>query len=282
MEVRVATEAAPNRPQNEDYAIVLPGLVGVFDGVTAPAGIETGCVHGPAWYVRQLATHLSRVYVQSAGQPLTDLLAEAIERVRGDHDGLCDLSHPGTPASTVTLLRENALDADYLVLGDSPIVAEQQASVRVITDDRHDKAVAVLRATALDGQNAIGSDDHAARVRYVVTKQWELANRSGGYWIAAANPLAAHEAVTGTLPLRGPERVSRAALLTDGTSCAVTDFSLYDWQGLLDALSDEGPQRLIARVRTAERADMDGYSRPRYKMHDDATAAICLFDEQGE
>ena len=49
MEVRLASVGAPDRAANEDFGFALPALVGVFDAVTAPAGLDTGCVHGPAW-----------------------------------------------------------------------------------------------------------------------------------------------------------------------------------------------------------------------------------------
>jgi hypothetical protein len=52
MEVRLARVAAPDRA-NEDYALAVGDLVAVFDGVTLREGIDSGCVHGPAWYVRR-------------------------------------------------------------------------------------------------------------------------------------------------------------------------------------------------------------------------------------
>lgn len=277
MEVRFASAAAPGQSVNEDYLLALPQLVAVFDGVTAPAGLETGCVHGPAWYVRRLATQLADRYVADPGGALPQLLAEAIEDVRPDHNGQCDLSHPGTPASTVTLLRESAESVEYLVLCDSPLVVDRGGEVQVVNDERHDTALAELRAETIDGSAAIDSHDHEARVRRLSAKQREYTNQPGGYWIAAADPRAAYESYTGTLPLTGTGRVRRAALLTDGASSAVDQFGLFDWQGLLDVLTTEGPHALIDRVRAAELADRGGHVTPRYKRHDDATAAICLF-----
>jgi hypothetical protein len=280
MEVRLASQAAPGRAANEDYGFALPGFVGVLDGVSVPAGLSTGCVHGPAWYVRRLATHLAHAYARNTDAALTDLLANAIELVNNDHGGQCDLSHPGTPASTVSLLRQTGERIDYLVLCDSPLVVDQGEKVTVLTDARFEAAVAEMRAEALTGQSAIGSADHAERLLQVAIKRQERTNQPDGYWISAANPQAAHEAIIGSLALRGDERVRRAALLTDGASCAVEDFELFDWRGLLDLLTTDGPDTLISRVRQAELSDRDGYARPRYKRHDDATAALCLFERE--
>jgi hypothetical protein len=66
--------------------------------------------------------------------------------------------------------------------------------------------------------------------------------------------------------------------LTDGAWCAIEPFGLFDWAGALDLLAEYGPAELIRRVRAAECADRDGTAQPRYKRHDDATAAICIFD----
>ncbi|GAA1866483.1 hypothetical protein [Asanoa iriomotensis] len=277
MEVRLASAPAPGR-ENEDIAFAAAGLVGVLDGVTAHATLDSGCLHGPAWYVQRLAGHLLRRGVTSAAAPLAQTLAEAIELVRDDHGGGCDLNHPNTPAATVTLLRTHGDEADYLVLCDSPLVIDRGSGAELITDDRFTEAVAPLRAKALAGDVPIGSNEHAQRIRAARLGQQELVNRPDGYWIAAANPEAAAHAVEGSVPLHGTGALRRAALLTDGASCIVDQFGLLDWSQLLDLLTDKGPQELIDRVRAAEAADGDGYTRPRYKRHDDATAAICLFD----
>jgi hypothetical protein len=278
VEVRLASLAAPDGTENEDYIVALPQLVGVFDGVTAPAGLETGCVHGPAWYVRRLATQLARRYASGPQEALPELLAGAIQDVRPDHDGRCDLNHPGTPASTVTVLRESAGSVEYLVLCDSPLVFDRGGAVQVVTDQRHAAAIGHVGTQPLSGGSAVDGPEHAARLRRLIVKQREYTNQPGGYWIAAADPHAAYESCTGILPLTGADRVRRAALLTDGASSAVDQFGLFDWQGLLDLVTTEGPRALIGRVRAAELADPEGQAAPRTKLHDDATVAICLFD----
>lgn len=281
MRVTLASEPAPGRPANEDHAFRAGGLVGVLDGVTIPPGVESGCVHGPAWYVHRLAEHLARTAVDPA-VPLTDGLAAAIEATRVDHGGGCDLGHPNTPAATVALLRVDGNRAEYLVLCDALAVLEVGDRVQVVTDERYAAAVADIRQLAMAGAAPIGSPEHDARVRQTVVLRQERTNRPGGYWIAAATPAAAYEAITGTVPLTGPDQLRRAALLTDGASCAVDSYGLLDWPGLLDVLEQQGPAELIRRVREFERADGTGAARPRYKRHDDATAAFCDFNQQKE
>jgi hypothetical protein len=224
MRVRLASEAAPGRPANEDRGFTVAGLVGVLDGVSVPDGVDTGCDHGPAWYVQRLADHLMDLHHERPDLPLTALLADAIRAVRGDHGDRCDLDNPGTVASTVCLLRNAGSYVDYLVLADSPLVLDRGDDVQVVIDDRFEKSVAQLRRIPLSSEADIDSAKDIARVRARMAEKHKLTNQPHGYWIAAADPAAAYEAVTGTAPLHGPDRVRRAALLTDGASAALCLF----------------------------------------------------------
>ena len=277
MRVRYATQPSPGRVANEDHAFHTGDLVGVFDGVSVPAGVDTGCVHGPAWYVRRLAAHLTQA-AASPAVPLADALAESIQAVRGEHGDRCDLDNPQTPASTVSLVRDAGDHVEYLLLCDSRLILDRGGEqLQVLTDTRFEASVAEIRRLVLTGASAFGTADHEERVRQAAQLRQQHTNRPGGYWIAAALPEAAYEALTGTLPLTGPDRVRRAAVITDGAAVAVEQFGLFDWRGLLDLLTTAGPEELIRRVREAENADPTGESRPRYKRHDDATVALCEF-----
>ncbi|MET8911102.1 hypothetical protein [Micromonospora sp. NPDC004551] len=272
MRVRSASDPAPGRLENEDVVFRFGPLVGVLDGATVPEGFDTGCVHGPAWYVRHLAARIGLAVAARPAATLMSSLAAAILAVRADHGGDCDLDHPGTPSSTVCLLREGGDQVDYLVLCDSPLVLDTGDRIGAVSDDRLDAALADLRRTAAalpDG------GDPATRFRHAVTLQRTRMNRTHGYWAAATDPDAAYHAVTGTLPLRGPGAVRRAALLSDGASCAVDQFGLFDWAGLLDVATAEGPGGLIDRVRAAERDHPDRLRRR--KRTDDASVVLCEF-----
>ncbi|MFG2055471.1 hypothetical protein ACGFI9_15740 [Micromonospora sp. NPDC048930] len=274
MRVRSATDPAPGRLENEDVVFRFGPLVGVLDGATVPEGFDTGCVHGPAWYVRHLAARIGLAIAARPAATLMSSLAAAILGVRADHGDQCDLDHPGTPSATVCLLREGGDQVDYLVLCDSPLVLDTGGEVSVVSDDRLAAAMADLRRTA---EALPGNDlDPQLRFRRSVTVQRARMNRTHGYWAAAADPDAAYHAVTGTLPLRGPGALRRAALLSDGASCAVDQFGLFDWAGLLDVTVAEGPEGLIGRVRAAERDHPERLRR--HKRTDDASVALCEFE----
>lgn len=274
MRVRSASDPALGRLENEDLVFRFGSLVGILDGATVPEGFDTGCVHGPAWYVRHLAARIGLAVAARPAATLMSNLASAILAVRADHGGECDLDHPGTPSSTVCLLRAGGDQADYLVLCDSPLVLDTGGEVTVVADPRLDTAMADLRrmAAALPADDA----DRATRFHRSVTLQRTRMNRTHGYWVAAGDPDAAYHAVTGTLPLRGPRALRRAVLLSDGASCAVEQFGLFDWGGLLDVAVAEGPEGLIRRVRAAERDSPERLRR--HKRDDDASVVLCEFD----
>src|SRR6266545_105121 len=280
MEVRLASVAAPGRSANEDHAFAFGELVGVLDGVTQPQGVDSGCRHGPAWYVRRLAARLGEVFAAMPSASPPQLLSDAIDAVRGDHEGRCDLGHPSTPGSTVCLLRSTGDRAEYLVLCDSTLILDHGGQVAVIADERFGRTIARIQDREPIPGAATATGDRAGRVRGFTIEKHQYTNQPGGYWIAAANPQAAFEAIAGEAPLHGSKSIQRAALLTDGASCAVDQFHLFDWSTMLDLVTDQGPAELIRRVRSAECSNPNGYSRLRYKRHDDATVALCLFSEE--
>lgn len=229
---------------NEDYVTAGPDWAVILDGATAPAGIDSGCVHDVRWLVRQLAAAITARMPASAA-PLADLLAEAISDVRQAHGGTCDLGNPDSPSSTVAMCRVTGLVLEYLSLADSAVLhARPGRATEVFVDDR---------TSHLPG----GRPYPYALVR-------SLRNQPGGFWVASTTPKAAYEAVQGTCEIADDSSV---LLLTDGVTRLV---ELYGetWDSLATMASVQGPGSLITAVRQRE----DEQRPPYGKQHDDATA----------
>ncbi|WP_049567807.1 protein phosphatase 2C domain-containing protein [Nonomuraea sp. SBT364] len=243
--VRYATAAAPGRA-NEDYVIAGPSWVALFDGATAPPGVRSGCVHDVRWLVRTLASGVAaRV---DGGEPLADVLADAIAATMSRHAGTCDLANPDSPSATAALARLRGDRLDYLVLCDSAIgLAHPGGGVTVVRDERLDR---------LPGGRP-----------YSVELVRSLRNRPGGFWVASTCPAAAGRALAGTVDAAGLEGV---ALFTDGVT-RLADWYGRTWDELVAGARD--PEALIAEVRRRERA----LGPVRGKQHDDATAAWMSF-----
>ncbi|HEY3200808.1 MAG TPA: hypothetical protein VGK55_09710 [Actinomycetes bacterium] len=271
MEVSFASRPGSLSRSNEDFVAASPSVAVVLDGLSAPPPLGTGCLHGTPWFVAHLGTQLVSAATTARDEPLQDLVASAITRVADSHAHTCDLDHPGTPSSSLVVLREQDQRVEYLLLFDSVIVLDGPSGLTVVTDRRVD---AVARQEDLaTREHPIGSRAHQDRVKRLVAVQRRHRNQPDGYWVAGARPAAAYQAVTGSQP---HDQVSRAALLSDGVSCLVEPYTVVDWTELLDILQHDGPTQVISRVREVEDADPTGARWPRYKHSDDATAAFCL------
>ncbi|MEV1289724.1 protein phosphatase 2C domain-containing protein [Micromonospora sp. NPDC049679] len=269
MRVTMATSAAdPDRP-NEDFAAALPHAVVLLDGAGIP--VHDSCSHGVAWYTRRLGgalvTHLSG----DDGRSLAALLAASISDVSLAHRDTCDVDSPHSPSATVIVFRCHGDRADYLVLADSVLVLDQvDGGPTVICDDRAGEIGARYRAAMRAA--AHGTPEHDGAHLDCVEAVRAHRNQPDGFWVAAADPGAASEALTGSRPVR---ELRGVALLSDGASRIVDRFGLADWPDLIAVLDGDGPGEVVRRVRAAERSDRQGRLWPRAKIYDDATVAYC-------
>jgi hypothetical protein len=267
----LATAAVRPDLENEDFAAVTPAAAVLLDGAGTPAGLDSGCVHGVAWYARTLGTILlARISAASSGG-LAECLHDAIGEVRSLHGPHCDLSHPGTPAATVVTVRIRGGMVEHLVLCDSSLVLRETAGgIRVVTDQRIDDASRPFRRTLSQTPNT--APQHPAVFRDYVQGARTKKNVPGGYWVASADPAAAGQALTGSDPLADIEAL---LLLSDGATRLADLFGLVSWAELTGIVSRDGPEELIRQVRAAEAADPDARRWKRGKPVDDATVICC-------
>src|SRR5690625_2494952 len=266
----IVTDSRPGsaRP-NEDWVGTATTETGsitvVLDGLTAPDGVG-GCIHDTPWYVSRLGHHL--LTAASGGTPLQGALREAIASVSAEHADTCDLSDPGTPSSTVAVVRVSDAFVEALVLADSPVVVDlQNHGVDVVTDQSVETVVQAEREAALAAP--AGSQEKAGRMAELVRAQRLVRNTPNGYWIAGSTPDAADHAVERSWARND---VRRFAAMTDGASCLVEPYQAMSWTDLLNtAQKDIGD--VIDHVRLLEATDPVGARWPRYKTSDDATIA---------
>lgn len=265
MRVEFATEPGDPGKPNEDFVVAGPSTLVLLDGMAANG--DNGCKHGVRWFVERLGTTLFTHGGARPDRSLAECLHDAIEETAALHDTGCDLARPDTPASTVVVARIVAARLEYLVLSESTLLVEENDNLRVITDSRPAAAGAELRA-ARDAL-PVGTDEHLTAHQEYTSAMRALRNTPGGYWVAAADPSAAGEAVTGSADLAD---IHALAALSDGASRIVDRFALADWDRLMTVLRHFGPTELLARVRAAEATDQDCARWPRARTCDDATA----------
>ncbi len=245
----MCSRAAPGGG-NEDAVAVGDRFAVVLDGATAEPGFGSGCRHGVRWFARSIAAELGRLLgTDGDGASLPVLLGDAAGTVRAAHSGTCDLADPRSPSATVAMLRLRGDRVEHLVLGDAVLLLRDRGGVvTAVTDDR------IRRFYHLPW-----SQMHGKR------------NVPGGFWVVGAQPDAAAEALTGSVPVA---ELECAAVLTDGAARLVERFG-WMWEDLLAVLTRDGPAAVVAATRAAERAEPP--ADPDDKAHDDATAAFCRF-----
>jgi Protein phosphatase 2C len=270
MHVTLATEPAAAGHDNEDFVAVTPSAVVLLDGAGL-SGTDSGCIHGVAWYTRQLGAALVARLAGDDGDGLADILADAIKTVAESHAGTCDLDHVGTPSATVVIVRVHDRVLSHLVLADSVLVIRGRDGHDEVISDNREAVIARPYRSALTS-TIHGTAEHEEARRVFMTAIREHRNRPDGFWVAGAAPAAAYHALTTDRPL---DDVDSLALLSDGAARLVDRFALATWAETLAVLRRQGPAALIAQVRAAERSDPEGRRWPRGKTYDDATAAYC-------
>ncbi|MEU5691402.1 protein phosphatase 2C domain-containing protein [Actinosynnema sp. NPDC020468] len=234
------------RPRpTEDRIVLLSNAVVLLDGATSPTPRE----RDGGWHSRHLAAELTTTTALDGD--LADALAAAITRLRDRFD----LIPADSPSSTVAALRWTDDTVDALVLADSPIVVFTDRGHEVVSDDR------LVRAHRNPGR----------------IEEWR--NRDGGFWVARAEPEAAHRAVRRSWPRA---EVRAVLIATDGVSCGVDDYHLFDWPEVLEITAEKGPEAVLDAIRAAEEGDPEHLRWPRRKTHDDQAFAVIVFTPPAE
>ena len=251
----------------EDRIVVLGNAVILLDGATQ----LDQRTRTATWYVEHLAAQLAAQLDKNPESDLRDILATAIGTLVAEH-GLA----PGTsPSSTVALLRWTDEHIDALVLADSPVIAFTRTGPDVLADDR----IATLprRSGGYRARLASGAGftaDHAVALRAAGARTGSLRNVPGGFWVAEADPAAAHQA---RVTRWRRAEVDTILMASDGVSCGIDDYQILTWPQARELATAHGPQAVLDEVRKAEEADRSGSRWPRPKRHDDQALAMIRF-----
>ncbi|TDV46914.1 SpoIIE family protein phosphatase [Actinophytocola oryzae] len=249
---------------SEDVVVVLPNAVVLLDGATS---LDPSLPSG-GWYASRLAGELAGRLAGYPDTDLADLLAGAIKSVARDN-GLV----PGrSPSSTVALLRWTDTVVEGLVLADSPIVAFTREGPSLLADTRIER---LPRGSGYRDQLRSGGgygERHVIALRQAGQTTARRRNVEGGFWVAEADPDAAHQAERTTWPR---DTVTTVLMATDGVTCGIDPYGVFaDWQALRDLATTSGPESVLDQVRAAELDDPAGTRWPRPKPHDDQALVV--------
>jgi hypothetical protein len=261
--MRVQTAQLAGGEVNADRVFVTDNALIVLDGATAVIPVPVD----PATYANALGEIIARELHATPLRSLVEILAQAIDEVRIK----LQLVPGASPSSTVSILRDAGPTVDLLVLGDSPIHYGTDTTHHILTDDRLSAIAPDARCRYKERLRAGHGYDQAHRASLAALQRVEVdhRNRPGGYWIAEADPIAAHNAITLTLPR---DAVTWAVLATDGAADLIDHFAM-GWRDI--AHYDEvSLGSMLEEIQDWETmSDPNGYAMPRSKRHDDKSLA---------
>lgn len=262
--MKVITAQLPDPRRSKDRVFITANAVIVLDGATAFTSIELDA----GIYADALGRHIVTELHSDDCANLTEVVSNAIEVVAHRFE----LQRGHSPSSTVTILRIRDHHADLFVLGDSPLYYGTAHHSTVLIDTRlTDLDLPESRRYRDRLRDGSGYDDqHRTLLGRLQEHQRAWRNVDGGYWIAEADPIAAHHAITATL---NSHDLSWAVLATDGITNPLTHLGRANW-ATVAAKSDRQLAGLLTAAHRWERKDDPlGRNFPRAKRHDDKTIA---------
>ncbi|MGD8214213.1 protein phosphatase 2C domain-containing protein [Aestuariimicrobium sp. Y1814] len=272
--------SAPARADhpNEDAVRVGPGWAVVIDGAGVEARYRVGCHHSVAWYSHHLADALARRFTDRATEP-RDALAGAIGEVRGLHAvhglqaGECDFVG-GSPSATVAAFRVVPADqptvVETLVLCDAAVLLLHRDGSALELTDRRIEATVTLVAEHRRALRTQGADEAAVFEQGRAVAEG-LRNHPDGFWVAREDPAVARHALVTRTDLADLRAV---VACSDGITRAHESLGLHTPASLAEALAWTPLDEVVAAIRAAEAQ----VPHPAGKRHDDATAAVLVYE----
>jgi hypothetical protein len=221
--MHIARAQIPSTDQSDDRIVVAPHAIAVLDGASAfvPLPVQA------ASYADALGKRLIDLLATEQHTDLRTLLSNAIGHVAAQL-GL----RPGhSPSSTVSIVRERGKRVDVLVLGDSPVIVGTREAAHLIVDKRLDQLPTPERDLYRERlTTGSGFDEqHSALLADLQHHQAQYRNRTGGYWIAEADPDAATHANCYSF---SRDSVNWVIVATDGAADPLQALGLDDWHAL--------------------------------------------------
>ena len=263
--VKVTAATLAGGEKNQDRYAYGDGWAFVLDGASSFATVQPE--HDGGWYAERLKNALVEEFTSNPDDATTDIVAKAIDTAASAHDD------PETcPTSTIALARWSAETVEIYVLGDSTAVLIAENHEEPITDKRLESVAPELRmeyrSRLAEGH---GFDDrHKALLQQLQSRQAAARNRSGGYWIAGAEPQAS---LHGLVRHQSLASIGTVILATDGAASALT----YGLSDSWTTFAGSDLHQLLGEAQATEESDSLAAAWPRSKVHDDKTAQIVRF-----
>jgi hypothetical protein len=276
------SEPGSTQVPNQDAWGHTDDAVWVIDGATNLDKLAVSpCGDDGEWIASALNDFLLEVN-WSEYESIADVVREAIATLGRQYMTWLDLAtnKPTTrPSAAVAIVRRVGNSTlEYFVLGDCSVtILNPIAKTEQYFTNEDIMALDAVAISELAGLMQSGLSFAEARqgISETLTKNRNLMNTPGGYWIVSLDPEAPKHATQGTIDNAEDLEIM---LASDGFSRLWDLFEMGEqgWESYTRAKTD-GLYRTLDRLRQTELADADMHKHPRFKMSDDASVAICRF-----
>ncbi len=269
---RTAWHSRPGGSCNEDAAGGGSGWLYVLDGATGLTGGAPvmDAASDAAWLARETARWLDR-HLPDSGRTLEDILAEGMDRLRGQWKGPEDT----LPSAGIALFRARGAVVEYFGLGDCAASLQKTDGSMDTWEEqalRRLDANALQQAQALAARKGCSLRQAMPGIRDILQAHRALRNTPQGYWILDPTGQGIPHARRAEVPL---QECRSLFLCTDGLAQCI-GFGLADsLSGLHRRVQRDGLQPLFDQLDAQQQDDLDLQRLPRFKWRDDASGAFC-------
>lgn len=271
-QVTISAATLAGGEKNQDRYAYGDGWAFVLDGASSFATDQPE--HDGGWYAERLKNALVEELTSNPDDATTDIVARAIDVAASAHDD------PETcPTSTIALARWSAETVEIYVLGDSTAVLIGPEREEEVTDSRLADIAPEIRDEYRSRLRAGHGFDtrHRELLQELQAHQAEARNQPGGYWIAGAEPEAAHHGLSCT---RSRDKSRSTVLATDGAVAAPRYRLLRTWTTF--ATQDPDLDEVLRKTQAVEESDPQAARWPRSKPHDDKTVLVARLPQPQE
>lgn len=263
---------------NEDAFAHLDHAALVLDGATPLGPSLLPGASDAAWIAqfgaRRLAAHLKD------GDVPQEALKHALADAEKSFAGL--MREPirekwQTPCASLMLAVEQGKDSqkseiEFLWFGDCAAIVEQDGKIETVgeTLEKRQAEAARARMVAQMANMSAASGINRPQIEPLLRAARNRIN-SGRNWLFSPDVRAAGHVSRHHLSL---QKDTLLLIASDGFLALVSDYGVYDMQGLMAAASTKGLGALGAELRAIEDQDPLGEKFPRFKKSDDATAVL--------
>jgi hypothetical protein len=269
---------------NEDYAFSCEHFIFVIDGASGLAGKNYSNYGSDAQWLAHRLGELLKERLGNTTKTIAVIVSEAIRELRTEYENFLSETECDTlamPSAGMAAIRVNGDNIEVFHIGDcsailltndgKPIHLQAEALVK-LDDGVISNVVEVSKKKNISFSEALVY----GKEQLIINRK--KLNKPDGYWILDLTGVGVEHACIHSFSVCD---VQVAAVMTDGFSELVDLVGFYDYKGLLEHMETRDLALMCDELFKAHDEDPTFDKYPRFKLHDDSSAAWCRIQNIG-